>query len=92
MRVTSQHGPLLLARNQECRRRFYPRVSPRGRNMATQRKPSKRAQAKERLKVTTCLTFSDRAEEAVRFYVSAFKDSEILGMVRSEADGPIPRG
>jgi len=60
--------------------------------MATQRKPSKRAQAKERLKVTTCLTFSDRAEEAVRFYVSAFKDSEILGMVRSEADGPIPRG
>ncbi len=32
--------------------------------MATQRKPSKRAQAKERPKVTTCLTFSDRAEEA----------------------------
>src|SRR5438093_9122461 len=60
--------------------------------MATKRKPNKRNQANEWPKVTTCLTFSDRAEEAVRFYVSAFKDSEILSMVRSEADGPIPKG
>ena len=60
--------------------------------MATKRKPNKRTQANEWPKVTTCLTFNDRAEEAVRFYVSAFKDSEILSMVRSEADGPIPKG
>ena len=60
--------------------------------MATKRKPNKRTQANEWPKVTTCLTFNGRAEEAGRFYVSAFKDSEILSTVRSEADGPIPKG
>jgi hypothetical protein len=29
-------------------------------------------------KITTFLTFNDQAEEAVRFYVSVFKNSRIL--------------
>lgn len=35
-------------------------------------------------KITTFLTFNERAEEAVRFYVSIFKNSEITGMVRND--------
>ena len=42
--------------------------------------------------ITPCLTFTDRTEEAVNFYVSVFRDSKILGIVRSETDGPIPKG
>jgi predicted 3-demethylubiquinone-9 3-methyltransferase (glyoxalase superfamily) len=43
--------------------------------------------------VRPCLTFKDRAEEAVNFYVSVFPDSRILSLTRVEADGgPIPRG
>jgi len=41
---------------------------------------------------TTCLTFTDRAEEAVNFYVSLFGDSRILSLVRSDGNGPIPKG
>jgi predicted 3-demethylubiquinone-9 3-methyltransferase (glyoxalase superfamily) len=48
-------------------------------------------QAKTR-SITPCLTFQDRAEEAVNFYVSVFENSRILSIVRSEADGPIPKG
>jgi predicted 3-demethylubiquinone-9 3-methyltransferase (glyoxalase superfamily) len=39
-----------------------------------------------------CLTFSDRAEEAVTFYVSVIKNSRILSMQRSDGSGPIPAG
>lgn len=42
--------------------------------------------------VTPCLTFKDRAEEAVNFYVSIFKNSRIVSVVRSSSDGPIPKG
>jgi predicted 3-demethylubiquinone-9 3-methyltransferase (glyoxalase superfamily) len=42
--------------------------------------------------VTPCLTFKDRAEEAVNFYVSIFKNSRIVSIVRSDSDGPIPKG
>jgi predicted 3-demethylubiquinone-9 3-methyltransferase (glyoxalase superfamily) len=38
------------------------------------------------------LTFSDRAEEAVKFYVSVFPNSKVLSMTRSESEGPIPKG
>ena len=42
--------------------------------------------------IVPCLTFNDQAEEAVNFYVSVFKNSRIVSMVRSDADGPVPRG
>jgi predicted 3-demethylubiquinone-9 3-methyltransferase (glyoxalase superfamily) len=38
------------------------------------------------------LTFSDRAEEAVKFYVSVFPNSKVLSMMRSESDGPVAKG
>jgi len=41
---------------------------------------------------TTCLTFRDRAEEAVNFYVTLFRNSRILSIVRSDGKGPIPEG
>jgi len=44
-------------------------------------------------KVRPCITFKDRAEEAVKFYVSLFPNSKIANLVRVEADGgPIPKG
>src|SRR3989454_11265594 len=42
--------------------------------------------------ITTCLAFKDRAEEAVRFYVSVFPNSKTVSLTRSEGDGPIPKG
>jgi predicted 3-demethylubiquinone-9 3-methyltransferase (glyoxalase superfamily) len=43
-------------------------------------------------KITTFLTFNDRAEEAVRFYTSVFKDSKILNTTRYGDAGPGPKG
>ena len=42
--------------------------------------------------VRPCLTFSDRAEEAVNFYVSLFRNSKVLGLLRSDGKGPLPEG
>ena len=42
--------------------------------------------------VRPCLTFQDRAEEAVEFYVSLFPNSRVVSAVRSEGDGPIAKG
>ena len=43
--------------------------------------------------VRPCLTFKDRAEEAVKFYVSIFPHSKITDISRVETDGgPIPKG
>jgi predicted 3-demethylubiquinone-9 3-methyltransferase (glyoxalase superfamily) len=42
--------------------------------------------------IKPCLTFVDRAEEAVKLYVSIFPNSRIVSMVRSESDAPIPKG
>jgi predicted 3-demethylubiquinone-9 3-methyltransferase (glyoxalase superfamily) len=41
--------------------------------------------------IRPCLVFNDRAEEAVNFYVSLFRNSRVLSMLRSEG-GPIPAG
>ena len=59
--------------------------------------PEKRAKSTNRetigvQSIIPCLTFRDRAEEAVRFYVSTFKNSRIVSLMRSESDGPIPKG
>ena len=43
-------------------------------------------------KVTTFLTFKEKAEEAVNLYVSLFKNSKIVSIVRSEGEGPIAKG
>ncbi len=43
--------------------------------------------------IRPCLTFKDRAEEAVKFYVSIFPNSKITELSRVETDGgPIPKG
>ena len=43
--------------------------------------------------IRPCLTFKDRAEEAVKFYVSVFPNSKIIEMSRVENEGgPIRKG
>jgi predicted 3-demethylubiquinone-9 3-methyltransferase (glyoxalase superfamily) len=43
-------------------------------------------------KVSTFLTFKENGEEAIQFYVSLFKNSKIISIVRSEGHGPMPKG
>jgi len=43
-------------------------------------------------KITTYLWFDDSAEEAMKFYVSVFKNSKILDVVRYGDAGPGPKG
>jgi predicted 3-demethylubiquinone-9 3-methyltransferase (glyoxalase superfamily) len=45
-----------------------------------------------RQKITTYLWFDDNAEEAMCFYVSIFKNSKILDVVRYGDAGPGPKG
>jgi predicted 3-demethylubiquinone-9 3-methyltransferase (glyoxalase superfamily) len=43
--------------------------------------------------LTPCLVFESRGEEAVKFYVSLVKNSRIISLRRSDADGgPFPKG
>jgi predicted 3-demethylubiquinone-9 3-methyltransferase (glyoxalase superfamily) len=42
--------------------------------------------------VRPCLTFKDRAEEAIDFYVSVFPNSRVVSMLRSDGNGPLPEG
>jgi predicted 3-demethylubiquinone-9 3-methyltransferase (glyoxalase superfamily) len=42
--------------------------------------------------ITPFLTFNDQAEEAVKFYVSIFKNSKILSMNRYGEGAPMPAG
>ena len=42
--------------------------------------------------VRPCLTFKDRTEEAVNFYVSLFPNSKVLSLLRSDGNGPLPKG
>ncbi len=43
-------------------------------------------------KIRTFLTFAERGEEAVKFYVSIFKDSRFLSLVRYEGQGLMGTG
>ena len=43
-------------------------------------------------KITPFLSFDGKAEEAMNFYVSIFKDSKILGVTRNGEAGPGPKG
>src|ERR1700694_2651485 len=50
---------------------------------------------KEKTKVqsiTPCLVFTERAEEAVNFYVSLFDNSKVVSLVRSEGNEKMPQG
>jgi predicted 3-demethylubiquinone-9 3-methyltransferase (glyoxalase superfamily) len=60
--------------------------------MTTKRKASNRDRKATVKGIVPCLTFNDRAEEAVNFYTSLFEDSRIVDIVRSDSDGPIPKG
>ena len=43
-------------------------------------------------KITPCLWFDDRIEEAVNFYVSVFKDAKVLDVSRYGEGAPVPAG
>ena len=43
-------------------------------------------------KITTFLWFDNNAEEAIRFYMSIFKDGKILEEARWGEGGPVPKG
>lgn len=43
-------------------------------------------------KITPCLWFDNQAEEAVRFYLSIFKNSRVLDVMRYGEAGPGPPG
>jgi len=43
-------------------------------------------------KITTFLTFDNRAEEAVNLYVSTFKNSRIVSLVRGDEDSAVGKG
>jgi predicted 3-demethylubiquinone-9 3-methyltransferase (glyoxalase superfamily) len=43
-------------------------------------------------KITPFLWFDDKAEEAMKFYVSVFKNSKIGGLTRYGEEGPGPKG
>src|SRR5689334_20122535 len=43
-------------------------------------------------KITTFLTFDNKAEEAVKFYVSIFRNSKILSITHYGEAGPGPEG
>jgi predicted 3-demethylubiquinone-9 3-methyltransferase (glyoxalase superfamily) len=43
-------------------------------------------------KITTFLWFDDKAEEAMNFYISVFKNSKVVGVSRYGEAGPGPKG
>ena len=43
-------------------------------------------------KITTFLTFDNRAEEAVNLYVSTFKNSRIVSLVRGDKESAVAKG
>ena len=43
-------------------------------------------------KITPCLWFDDQAEDAAKFYMSVFKNSQILDVARYGEGGPGPEG
>ena len=43
-------------------------------------------------KITPFLWFDDKAEEAMNFYISIFKDSKVLNITRYGKDAPYPEG
>ena len=42
--------------------------------------------------VASFLTFKEKGEEAIQMYISLIPNSKIHSLVRSEGEGPFPRG
>jgi predicted 3-demethylubiquinone-9 3-methyltransferase (glyoxalase superfamily) len=42
--------------------------------------------------LSTCLWFDGKAEEAMNFYVSVFKDAKVIGVSRYGENAPMPAG
>lgn len=42
--------------------------------------------------IRPCIVFNDRCEEAINLYVSVFPNSQVLSLIRSESEAPIPMG
>src|SRR5438045_8606051 len=53
---------------------------------------SKRESWENMQKITTFLWFNDQAEEAMKFYVSVFKNAKILSVDRMPEGTPGPQG
>lgn len=43
-------------------------------------------------KITPCLTFNDQAEEVMNYYLSIFRNSKVLNIIRHGEAGPGPKG
>ncbi|HZN38217.1 MAG TPA: VOC family protein [Planctomycetota bacterium] len=61
-------------------------------NRTDSRTPQEPKAMTKKLKITTFLWFDNNAEEAVRFYMSIFKDGNILEEARWGEGGPVPKG
>ncbi len=46
----------------------------------------------ETKRITPCLWFNDNAEEAVKFYLSVFKNSKAIVTTRYGKNAPMPEG
>ena len=42
--------------------------------------------------VRPCLTFKEGTEEAINFYVSLIRNSRVVNLLRSDGNGPLPKG
>ena len=60
--------------------------------MTTKTKSGGRKRGDDGQKITMFLTFADQAEEAVNLYVSIFKNSRIVSMVRLGEGSPVAKG
>jgi predicted 3-demethylubiquinone-9 3-methyltransferase (glyoxalase superfamily) len=60
--------------------------------MTQAQQPGEQAKVGSKQKITPFLWFDNQAEEAAQFYVSIFKNSEILAMSRYGDAGPGPKG
>lgn len=60
--------------------------------MATTHQTTSTTEPDKPLKITPFLWFNDQAEEAIHFYISIFKDAEILNVTRYGEAGPGPKG
>src|SRR5690349_19399585 len=66
------------------------RLRPWGEGRASVRRPRNQEPAMQ--SVNPCLVFKTGAEQAANFYVSVFPRSKLNHVVKTEADGPLPKG
>lgn len=66
-------------------------ASPKAAQAEVANAPNQRTKPRTQ-RITTFLWFNNNAEEAVNFYVSVFKNSKVLGVVRYGDAGPGPKG